>query len=267
MKGPAPIDVELRRGVQSAVERTGGEVRTRGRAAKQSGEGASSQAAPAQRTADELNASDAARAACAPRTEDLGISARLVELRTLSMPALRGEWRRLFRRDAPRLSRDQMIRGIAYRIQENAFGGLPNAVERRLAKLTATFESEGRIVAPSPPRVKRGARLIREWRGRTHVVSVVDNGFEYEGRTFTSLTAIAVEITGARWSGPRFFGLVRRRGAKKAGAGENETDGESDEVQLSTSGCSPAAGRPQDDVAELRLANTASYVEEERVDG
>jgi hypothetical protein len=102
---------------------------------------------------------------------------------------------------------------------------------------------------------------VREWRGRTHVVSVVDGGFEYGGKTFPSLTAIAVEITGAHWSGPRFFGLVRRRGAKRARA----RDSESDEVELSASGCSPAAGRLRDGAAELRLANTASYAEEETV--
>ena len=141
------------------------------------------------------------------------VSAPLVELTTLSMPALRSEWRRLFRREPPRLSRDLMMRVIAYRIQEIAFGGLPIAVERRLAKLTDAFESQGRIIAPQPPKVKPGARLVREWRGRTHVVSVVDGGFEYEGKTFPSLTAIAVEITGAHWSGPRFFGLMRRRRA------------------------------------------------------
>ena len=174
------------------------------------------------------------------------------------MPALRGEWRRLFRRDAPRLSRDQMIRMIAYRIQENAFGGLPNAVERRLAKLTGTFKSEGRIVAPSPPKVKPGARLIREWRGRTHVVSVVDGGFEYEGKTFPSLTAIAVEITGAHWSGPRFFGLVRRRGMKKAAAG----DGESDEAMAELA----AQPNTRDEADELGLGNTACDCEEEGAD-
>lgn len=194
---------------------------------------------------------------------DQRVSSLLAELATLGLPALRSEWRRLFRREPPRFSRDQMMRMVAYRIQEIAFGGLPIAVERWLAKLTDAFESQGRIIVPQSHKVKPGVRLVREWRGRTHVVSVVDGGFEYGGKTFPSLTAIAVEITGAHWSGPRFFGLVRRRRAKKAGAG----DGESDEVQLNTSGCSPAAGRPRDDAAELRLAkNTASDVGEERVD-
>ena len=147
---------------------------------------------------------------------DQKASARLAELTTLGVPALRSEWRRLFRREPPRLSRDQMMRVIAYRIQEIAFGGLPIAVERRLAKLTDAFETQGCIIAPQLPKVKPGARLVREWRGRAHVVSVVDGGFEYGGKTFPSLTAIAVEITGAHWSGPRFFGLIRRRGAKRA---------------------------------------------------
>lgn len=193
---------------------------------------------------------------------DQKVSAQLAELTTLGLPALRSEWRRLFRREPPRLSRDQMMRVIAYRIQEIALGGLPIAVERRLTKLTDAFETQGSIIAPQLPKVKPGARLVREWRGRTHVVSVIDRGFEYEGKIFPSLTAIAVEITGAHWSGPRFFGLVRRRGAKQAGAG----DGESDEVQLSASGRSPVAGRPRDDAADLRLANTVSYAEEEIVD-
>ena len=68
--------------------------------------------------------------------------------------------------------------------------------------------------------MKPGARFVREWRSRTHVVSVVDGGFVYEGETFRSLTAIAVKITGAHWSDPRFFGLVRRTGVKDVAAGE-----------------------------------------------
>jgi Protein of unknown function (DUF2924) len=268
MRGPTPIDIAPRQGARLEVDRRAGsgEVRRRGHGAMQCGEGASSEAAFVQKAAGELRTSTGAGAGSVRALAGLDVSARLAELTTLGMPALRSEWRRLFRREAPRLSRDHLMRAIAYRIQETAFGGLPNAVERRLEKLIRTFESEGRIVAPSPPRVKPGGRLIREWRGRTHVVSVVDGGFEYEGRTFTSLTAIAVEITGARWSGPRFFGLVRRRGVKKAGADDDETDGESDELQLSASGLFPAAGRLQHDATELRLANMASYFEGKRVD-
>ena len=168
-----------------------------------------------------------------------------------------------------------MMRVIAYRIQENVFGGLPTALERRLAKLTGTFKSEGRIVAPPPPKVKPGARLVREWRGRTHVVSVVDGGFEYAGKTFLSLTAIAVEITNAHWSGPRFFGLGRRRGAKEVGAGGDDAGvggGETDEavtalaVEPNTATPLPAAGRRRD-ADELGPWNAARVYEEEAFDG
>lgn len=82
------------------------------------------------RTTGASKASTAANAGSVRAFEGQDISARLAELTTLGMPALRSEWRRLFRREPPRLSRDQMMRVIAYRIQENAFGGLPTAVER-----------------------------------------------------------------------------------------------------------------------------------------
>jgi hypothetical protein len=266
MRGPTPIDIAPREGARLEVDRRAGsgDVRRRGHAAMQCGEGASPEAAFVKQAAGEVRASTGADAGSVGAVAGLDVSARLAELTTLGMPALRSEWRRLFRREAPRLSRDQMMRAIAYRIQETAFGGLPIAVERRLTKLTRTFESEGRIVAPPPPKVKPGARLVREWRGRTHVVSVVDGGFEYEGKTFPSLTAIAVEITGAHWSGPRFFGLVRRRAAKEAGVGGGETDGEPDEaaaelaVPPNTAAHPLAAGRRRDDADELGLENTAS---------
>src|SRR5271166_444205 len=219
------------------------------------GGSASAETAAAARTARASKALPHASAASVGALAGQKVAARLAELTTLGVPALRSEYRQLFRRDAPRLSRDQMVRAIAYRIQEIAFGGLPIAVERRLAKLTDAFESQGRIVAPSPPKMKAGARLIREWRGQTHVAAVVDSGFEYDGKTFPSLTAIAVEITGAHWSGPRFFGLERRRGAKEAGAsGGGETDGGPDEavaeLAMQPTGRPPAAGRQLDDADE-----------------
>ena len=95
------------------------------------------------------------------------------------------------------------------RIQEIAFGGLAKATLRRLASLAAGFESDGRIAPPAQPRIKPGARLVREWHGRTHAVVVTEDGFEFEGKLYRSLTSIAREITGAGWSGPRFFGLTK----------------------------------------------------------
>ncbi len=232
MRPPTLVNAVLRPEGSSSDEScdaSGGGAHRRGRSAKRSGEAASSETAPAPRTAGASKVSTAASTSSVRALAGQDVSARLAELTTLGMPALRSEFRRLSRREPPQLSRDQMMRVIAYRIQENVFGGLPIAIERRLAKLTGTFKIEGRIAAPPPPKVKPGTRLIREWRGRTHAVSVVEGGFEYEGKTFPSLTAIAVEITGAHWSGPRFFGLVQRRAEKEAEAGDGETDGERDE--------------------------------------
>ena len=134
------------------------------------------------------------------------VTDRLARLETLDLSAMRQEWRRLYRAEPPRLSRDLMMRALAYRIQEIAFGGLSKATLRRLAGLAAEFESDGRIATPAQPRIKPGARLVREWHGRTHAVVVTEEGFEFEGKLYRSLTGIAREITGAAWSGPRFFG-------------------------------------------------------------
>jgi hypothetical protein len=137
------------------------------------------------------------------------VADRLAGLETLDLSAMRREWRRLYRAEPPRLSRDLMRRALAYRIQEIAFGGLSKATLRRLAGLAAEFESDGRIATQSRPRIKAGARLVREWHGRTHSVIATEEGFQFEGKVYRSLTSIAREITGAGWSGPRFFGLAR----------------------------------------------------------
>jgi Protein of unknown function (DUF2924) len=75
--------------------------------------------------------------------------------------------------------------------------------------LTSELETNGRIVSDPGPSIRPGARLVREWRGRTHTVVVAEDGFEYAGKTYSSLSKIAQAITGAHWSGPRFFGLNR----------------------------------------------------------
>jgi hypothetical protein len=117
-----------------------------------------------------------------------------------------------------------MIRAIAYRLQEIAHGGLSKVTLRRLATLEAEFDTSGTISAPEGPRIKSGSRLVREWHGRTHVVTASDAGFEFEGRVYKSLTKIAQDITGAGWSGPRFFGLSKTpsAGTTKAASGKGQ---------------------------------------------
>jgi hypothetical protein len=145
------------------------------------------------------------------------VARRLEALCDLTPDKLRKEWRRLYRSQPPRLSRDLLVRAIAYRIQELRYGGLSKATRR---KLTALVQARGSDVETAieggAPRIRAGARLIREWNGRTHTVTVEENGFSYAGRNYRSLSAIARKITGARWSGPRFFGLASRRGTSFA---------------------------------------------------
>ena len=122
-----------------------------------------------------------------------------------------------------------LVRTIAYRMQELAYGGLSKATQRRLIALTKELQTKGGIVSDPGPRIRHGARLVREWRGRTHTVVVTENGFEYAGKTYSSLSKIAQTITSAHWSGPRFFGLnrseavgVRSELNTKDGIGEGE---------------------------------------------
>jgi hypothetical protein len=113
----------------------------------------------------------------------------------------------------PRLSRDLIIRGIAYRMQEQVRGGLSKSMSRRLRVLGADNGSiEHRPAAPIT--LKPGTRLVREWRGDTHSVLVRNDGYEWRGERFTSLSKIAEAITGAHWSGPRFFGLKGQAGGR-----------------------------------------------------
>jgi hypothetical protein len=139
------------------------------------------------------------------------LSRMLEALPALSPAELRSEWRRLYRSQPPRLSRDLLTRAIAYRIQELRYGGLNKTTRRKLAALVNAPQSEGEIAPETAQKIRTGARLVREWNGRTHTVTVKEEGFTYAGRSYRSLSAIAREITGAHWSGPRFFGLGRRQ--------------------------------------------------------
>lgn len=152
-------------------------------------------------------------------------STLLAALPVLSTVELRAEWRRLFRQTPPLLSRDLLVRALAYRAQELAHGGLTRATQHRLRTLGETISDADRkgdrlgtaTPAPRPVTLSPGARLVREWHGRTHVVSVTADGFEHEGRRYRSLSHIARAITGAHWSGPRFFGLTGTRGGASRG--------------------------------------------------
>lgn len=136
---------------------------------------------------------------------------KLIALENLGLPELRAEWRRLYRKPPPhRLSRDLIIRGIAYKIQEAAHGGLSKPTLRRLKILSDQSASAAGSKIERQAAFKPGTKLLREWNGTTHEVQVLAKGFEWRGQSYASLSRIAEAITGAHWSGPRFFGLRNR---------------------------------------------------------
>ena len=145
------------------------------------------------------------------------VAARLQALEGLTYDGLRSEWRRLYRAHPPkRVSRDLLVLGVAWKIQERAYGGLSAATKRQLSDLAKTMEQDGDIALHRVARLKPGAKLIREWRGETHTVIVLEDGFEWRGKRRRSLSVIAKLITGAHWSGPRFFGLNGKAKARVA---------------------------------------------------
>ena len=139
------------------------------------------------------------------------LEAKLTALTVMDSDGLRREWRRLYRSHPPkRAGRDLLARAIAYRLQERARGGLSAATKRKLRTFAEQLESgDGNAFDPGIV-LKPGAKLVREWHGKTYTVVVLENGFQFDGRRFRSLSQIARKITGTHWSGPRFFGLKRK---------------------------------------------------------
>ncbi len=137
-----------------------------------------------------------------------GLNVQLAAVSEMAAPELRVEWHRLFRSHPPKLlSRDLLELAIAWKLQERVLGGLGATAKRQLAELAQTMAAKSDLANARTVSLRPGARLLREWRGETHEVLVVEDGFQWRGRTWASLSAIAREMTGTRWSGPRFFGL------------------------------------------------------------
>jgi hypothetical protein len=138
----------------------------------------------------------------------------LARLPKLGLRELRQQWRVLYKAEAsPHLSRELLLRAVAYRMQEVALGGLRPRRQRQLRRFAQQLNDspEGRI--RPRPELKPGTRLVREWQGRTYEVLVLDDGFSWQGTSYSSLSALARNITGTAWSGPLFFGLKPNRTA------------------------------------------------------
>jgi hypothetical protein len=136
-------------------------------------------------------------------TDPAAIEAEIERLRSCAPDALRRRWRVMFARTPPAaLSKDLLARMIACRMQELAFGGLDRE--------SLTFlDALARRIGPRPRQLKAGTVLVRDYQGERHTVTVDREGFDWQGTTYASLSAIARAITGTAWSGPRFFGLLR----------------------------------------------------------
>lgn len=139
--------------------------------------------------------------------------AQLAALKMMEAPALKARWRELFETEPPPYNRRFLESRLAYRIQELAYGGLRPETIERLEALGEQLDG-GNVVTRrirGDDRPVAGTRLVREWKGVEHCVTVRDNGFEYQGRPYQSLSAVARVITGTRWNGWIFFGLKNQR--------------------------------------------------------
>ena len=157
---------------------------------------------------------------------DPAVEDELDRLATMPIAQLRVRYREVFRTDPPKaFGPDLLRRSIAHRIQEKAYGGLPCSTQRLLDQMMKTYVAKpnGKIVLPR--RIKAGSVLVREWKGRSHRVMVLADGFAYEGDVYGSLSEIAVLITGTKWNGPRFFGLRSKTQEIDEPAAPDSSDG------------------------------------------
>jgi len=145
------------------------------------------------------------------RAPDPLVEVELDRLPEMPIASLRSRYRELFRAEPPKaFGPDLLRRSIAHRIQESAYGGLSREHQRLLDQLvkTARAKPNGRLELPR--QIKPGSELVRTWNRRNYRVVVMEKGFTWEGRPYSSLSEIAFEITGTKWNGPRFFGLRSR---------------------------------------------------------
>ena len=136
------------------------------------------------------------------------LSVQIEALPTLNKAQLLAVWVENFSKDPPpQLRKELMVPVLAYRMQEREFGGLSHAARRRLREVAASLNTEKPSQERPDSAPQTGTRLLRMWHGEMHGVIATGNGYLYRGQTYSSLSKIAREITGTRWSGPLFFGV------------------------------------------------------------
>jgi hypothetical protein len=148
------------------------------------------------------------------RQRPIDVAEQLRALPHLGTEALRALWIELYGQPSRFQAKSKLIVPmLAYRLQEIAHGGLSPSARKRLRAFADGIDAGVPRPSRPAPRLKAGTRLIREWKEETHVVSVLENGVEYRGKRYRSLSEVARVITGTRWSGPAFFGLKAARGS------------------------------------------------------
>jgi hypothetical protein len=137
------------------------------------------------------------------------ISNQIAKLRALSRQQLLELWQKVYGRAAPlRIRRELLVPFLAYKMQEDVYGGIKPSTRSELRHVARSLQTRGGSTGSRVrPRIKSGTRLVRKWRGETHEVAAAESGFEYRGTIYRSLSEIACKITGTRWSGPAFFGM------------------------------------------------------------
>jgi hypothetical protein len=164
------------------------------------------------------------------------IEAEIRRLPDLSLAELRNRWKALYGNPAPQsLRRNFLARAVAYQMQVEAYGGLSNSTKRRLREITEAVRGGNPDAAGVARRIRPGTQMIREWRDKTHIVTAISEGFEWNGKTYKSLSAVAKQITGTNWNGYAFFGIKRAATSNKNAAGSH---------RMSAKDREPAAVRP-----------------------
>src|SRR5712671_6878264 len=142
------------------------------------------------------------------------------QLPALSLLELRNHWKNLFGHSAPKsLRRNFLARAVAYQMQVEAYGGLSVATKRRLREIATAVRNGDANAMLGSSRIKPGTQMIRQWQNTTHTVTALTEGFEWNGCTYKSLSAVANAITGTNWNGFAFFGVKRAPSSNKNAAG------------------------------------------------
>ena len=152
--------------------------------------------------------------------DDAALETEIGRLPALSLLELRNRWKTLFGHSAPKsLRRNFLARAVAYQMQVEAYGGLSVAIKRRLREIADAVRNGDANAALGSNRIKAGTQMIRQWQNTTHKVTALNEGFEWDGRTYKSLSAVANAITGTNWNGYAFFGIKRAPSSNKNAAG------------------------------------------------